>query len=356
MKKGCNNKKKIIKIFLIASMLTFMVSGAIICTIICKYNSIVISTAGISNNKQDLSAQEMLIEKDKEKIGELNKTVAVFGIDKEGIHTDIILVANLNTLTNKINILSIPRDTKVEWSNRQRDKYNEITGNDKRISKINEMYNHGRVYQNPANIRDFTIDEIENILGVKVDNFVIINIKAFREIVDEIGGVEVDVPRRMYYKDECQGLYIDLQPGLQTLNGDKSEQFVRFRKTLEVGGEGKGYAQGDIGRIGAQQIFLEAFAKKVISPQVIDDLPTIVNSLFKYVKTDIQITQVMEYLDFIDRVKLENIQFYTMPGKEERDIHDGKWYFYTDYNKLDSIRKDMFSPETIEDENLFLEE
>ena len=337
------NKKRLLKIFLVSVMSTLIVAGVIIAGVVTSYEKIVVNKEDFKIDKSKLSIKEVNKEKKKEERGELNKTIAVFGVDKEGLHTDVILVVNFSTLTNKIKILSIPRDTKVEWSDRQREKYTEITGNDREYSKITEMYNYGMVYKEPGNIRYFTVDEVENILGVKVDNFVIIEIEAFREIVDAIGGVEVDVPIPMYYKDDCQGLYIDLQPGVQTLNGDTAEQFVRFRKTLDGGG----YAAGDRGRVQTQQIFLEAFAKKVMSPAIMKNLYNIVGSLFSHVKTDIELQEVFGYLDLVRNFKLENIEFYTVPGESE---DGGRWYFNINHGELEPIIYEIFYDTTVVDD------
>ncbi len=346
-----SNKKSLLKIFLISVVVTLVVSVGVIFAMVFTYNGMVVRSQTVFNNKDNLTPEQAIAERRKEERGELNKTIAVFGVDKEGLHTDTILVINFNTSTNKIKILSIPRDTRVDWNDRQQEKYKEITGYNKEFSKLNEMYNHGMVYKEPGNIRDFTIDSIEDILGVKIDNFVIVDMEAFKETVDTIGGVEVDVPRRMYYKDDSQGLYIDLEPGIQTLNGDTAEQFVRFRKTLSVGGEGEGYAEGDVGRIETQHIFLEAFANKVMSPEIINKLPSIVRTLFKYVKTDVELETVVEYLGLLKGFELENMEICTAPGNSEQDSYDGKWYFYIDYDELEVLIDDMFYDTTNVDED-----
>ena len=337
-------KKKLLKIFGIASIITLFLCVGVIFAGVSVYNTTVIQKPDETVQDENLTEEEKLEEEKKHERGELNKTVAVFGVDKDGTRTDVMFVVNFNTLTNKIKLISIPRDTRIEWSDKQRQKYNELTGYDISVSKLNEMAAYGRVYEDPANIRDFTIDEIENILGVKVDNFAIINLEAFNKIVDAIGGVEVDVPQRMYYVDNSQGLYIDLKPGIQTLYGDTAEQFVRFRY---------GYAEGDTGRISAQQLFLKAFAEKVMSPAIMKDLPTIITSLFSHVKTDVGLSEVFGYLELITDFKIENIEFHTVPGEGAYDEY-GTSYFYINYDELDTLIKDVFYDTSVagEDEEI----
>ena len=334
-------KKKLVKIFAMASAITLLLCVGVIFAGVSAYNSTVIEKPDESVQKENLTEEEKKEEEKKEERGELNKTIAVFGVDKDETRTDVMFVVNFNTLTNKIKVINIPRDTRVEWSDRQREKYNELTGYNISVTKLNEMGSYGRIYKNPANIRDFTIDEIENILGVKVDNFVIVNLEAFREIIDAIGGVELDVPQRMYYVDNSQGLYIDLQPGLQTLNGDTAEQFVRFRY---------GYAEGDTGRISAQQLFLKAFADKVMSPAIMNNLPSIITSLFNYVKTDVQLSEVFGYLELATDFKPENIEFHTVPGEGAYDSY-GTSYFYIDNDELDTLIEDVFYDTTVAGED-----
>lgn len=91
-------------------------------------------------------------------------------------------------------------------------------------------------------------DLLEDGLGIPVDFWAIVDLDGFSGIVDAVGGVEMDLTYDMDYEDPDQDLYIHLKKGVQTLNGDQAEQFVRFRY---------GYAQGDIGRVDGSESFYE---------------------------------------------------------------------------------------------------
>ncbi len=337
-KKGLTKKqqKKLIKTFGISAGITLAVCLVAIIGVVIAYNKIILQKPTSTFKQEELSEEEQALEDERKQRGEINKTIAVFGVDKDETRTDVIFAVNFNSITNKVKVINIPRDTKVTWTDRQRSKYTQLTGYDISVSKLNEMSAYGQIYNNPGNIRDFTINEIENILTVPIDNYVIINIEAFNKIVDAIDGVEVDVPQRMLYHDYSQDLHIDLQPGFQKVYGKDAEGLVRYRH---------GYVEGDVGRIKTQQIFLEAFAKKVMSPAIMNNLPAIVNSVFKYVKTDVSLTEIFSYLSLLKEFDLSNLEFHTLPG--EGADYEGPSYFYVDQEQLDDLVKDVFYDTTI---------
>ena len=240
-------------------------------------------------------------------------------------------------MTDKVKVVSIPRDTKVIWSDKQKRAYNQLTGYSISVSKLNEMSAYGRINQNVGNIRDFTIDELENILRVNIDNYVVISLDAFAAIVDAIGGVDMYVPQRMYYTDTSQGLYIDLQEGMQHLDADKAEQLVRFRR----------YPLGDEERVKVQQAFLTAVAEKVMSAETRSKLPTIITKLFPYVKTDVKLNEVLGYLSLLEEFSLSNLEMHTVPGYG--DDSEGPSYYYINETALDELIKDVFYDTTVAD-------
>lgn len=335
-----SKKKKLLKTFFIASGVTLVICIMAIATLVITYNNYLYEGEETQTvfEEAPLTEEEQKIKEEKDAVSEINQTVAIFGVDADEVRTDVVLVVNFNSRTNKIKVVSIPRDTKVQWSDRQRSKYNQLTGYDISVSKLNEMSAYGRIYNNPGNIRDFTIDEIENILRVNIDNYVIINIEAFNAIVDAVGGVEVDVPQRMYYQDRSQNLYIDLQPGVQVLNGKQAEGLVRFRQ----------YLTGDEQRISVQQAFLKALAQKVMSKEIFTKLPSLVPTLFSYVKTDIKLNEIFTYLTYLKDFNLSNLEFYTVPG--EGSDREGPSYYFIDYDKMPNFIQEVFYDTTIAEE------
>ena len=329
-------KKRLLKTFLIASGTTLILCVLVIIAGTMFYNN----TVGAGSESQvvikpeDLTEEEIVFEEEKHEVSEVNKTIAVFGVDQDEVRTDVIFVVNFNTLTNKVKVVSIPRDTKVFWTEKQQRAYNQLTGHSISISKLNEMSSYGRINENVGNIRDFTIDEIENILRVHIDSYVVINLDAFKEIVAAIGGVDMYVPQDMYYQDRSQGLYINLKEGMQHLDEEDAEGLVRFRR----------YPRGDEARVEVQQLFLKAVAEKVMN-QEITSLVRMATKLYSYVKTDIQLNEVLGYLDLLKQFNLSNLTFNIVPG--EGASYEGPSYYYIDQEKLDQMIIDVFADTTV---------
>lgn len=331
-------KRRLLKNFLVSAGVTLSVCILLAIAGMIFYDS----TVGGQNKSQvkvDLTEEEQIFEEEKKVQSEVNKTIAVFGVDQDEVRTDVIFVVNFNTMTNKVKVVSVPRDTKVIWTDKQKRAYNQLTGYNISISKLNEMASYGRINQNVGNIRDFTIDELENILRIHIDNYVVINLDAFAEIVDAIGGVEMYVPQRMYYSDRSQGLYIDLQEGMQHLDADEAEQLVRFRR----------YKLGDEARVAVQQTFLTAVAQKVMSPEMRSQLPSIITRIFPYVKTDIKLNEVLGYLQLLEQFDLQNLEMHIVPGYGSD--HEGPSYYYINEEELDKLIKDVFYDTTVAGED-----
>ncbi len=231
--------------------------------------------------------------------------VLVAGTDEDGYRTDLILLCRYNMTDNKVSALQIPRDTRIEDNGRS----------DK---KINSSYSTPEKEQT-------LFDEIEMLTGIRPERHVIVSFKAFRQLIDAIGGVEVNVPIRMYYHDPFQNLSIDLFPGTQVLNGRQSEMFMRFR----YNDDGTGYPNGDIDRIAAQKKFYEAALDKLLSGKTILKVPKILGIITENVKTDFTGEDIMKYIGEIPSFKMENINILTLPG-EGAYADDGVSYFFHD--------------------------
>jgi len=225
-------------------------------------------------------------------------TFLILGRD-EGLHTDTMMLAMFNVRENTVSILNIPRDTYVTTKG--------FSG------KITNVL--GRGYNNA--IRDGMkrdaamkagIDYLKTMIrytfGVPVQFHIMVDLKGFKFLVDEIDGVEMYVPQDMFYSDPEQGLYINLKKGTQTLDGSQAEQVVRYRS---------GYASQDIGRIETQQKFLAALTKKLLR----FDLKNI-NALFetgsRYMETNISTTNAAWFAQRMLQVKLEDMRTHTLPG------------------------------------------
>ena len=204
------------------------------------------------------------------------------GVDKSESLTDVILVASLNREDNGVSLLQIPRDCFV--------------GDQQVTGKINSIYAH-----NPSGERDisYLIDAIEQRLWIPIDYYGIINLETVREVVDAVGGVPVTLPRDIYYKPG-QTLYA----GEQVLNGEQAEWMIRYRK---------GYTTGDIGRLDMQKVFLEAFAKKVQSMNVLE-LGGLATQFYDKIENNLSLTDILALIPAALNVNISEAEISTVPG------------------------------------------
>jgi polyisoprenyl-teichoic acid--peptidoglycan teichoic acid transferase len=186
--------------------------------------------------------------------GITNQDILLLGTDVGGGNTDVI--ASLRVDGGITRITQVPRDTYIEAEG-----YGP--------HKINALYSLGGT--------DLLKRELARKLGRPITHHVVVNLSAIRRMADALGGIEVDVPKRMAYSDNSQGLTIDLQPGLQNLKGRDLEGFLRFRHD----------EMGDIGRLERQQLALQALFRKLTRPEQLVRLPVLLAAAGKDLKTDL---------------------------------------------------------------------
>lgn len=225
--------------------------------------------------------------------------VAVFGVDADGTRTDVAFVVHYDSSQESLSLLSIPRDTRVDVCS----EVEGLLGRRYGVMKFNAVHAIGGKEYGPQ----AAVLQLENMLGIKIDHYVKINFDALVEIVDAVGGVEVDVPQDMKWDMSDTGdIKIDLKKGLQTLDGNKALQLVRFRK---------GYANGDVGRIQVQQLFLKALATKVLSTEsILKNLGDYIKVMYKYVDTDVSLSDALKYANYIRKIDMNKLTMETLPG------------------------------------------
>lgn len=226
---------------------------------------------------------------------------AVYGVDKGGALSDVIIVASFDKINNTVNSLSIPRDTYVEVPKEYRD---ELKSYNKYMPsggiKINAVHSYAGEYGN-----EYLSRQIETLLDIHIDYYFEINLDAFTDIVDAIGGVEIDVPYNMYYRDPLQKLNINIKKGRQVLDGKTAQGFVRFRQ----------YKTGDIQRIEAQKQFLKAFVSKITDTDtILKNLPEFITLFFENVTTNMTIKDALDYAPYIKNISPDKITMETLPG------------------------------------------
>lgn len=243
---------------------------------------------------------------DTKKKGPIN--ILVIGTDErdnEPIRSDALILASLYLDTKEVKMLSIPRDTRVNIPGR------------KNADKINHAYAYGGA--------ELSQETVEQFLGVNIDNYIKTNFQGFASIIDILGGVTYNVEKRMYYPDEG----INLQPGLQKLDGEDALAYVRFRSD----------GLGDIGRVERQQKFLKALVDNAASINTIWKIPDLIKELSKNVQTDLSTKDILSLATKFSTISISDVESQMVPGTGQ--TIGGVSYWIVDKQGLDEILKEM---------------
>ena len=252
-------------------------------------------------------------------------TFLLVGTDKGDGNTDTIMVVSYDTVNQNINIMSIPRDTMINesWD----------------IKKINS------VYSRTGGSIDALANRVRKLVGFKPDFYVKVDLSMFVQLVDLVGGVEFNVPQDMKYSDPYQDLYINLRKGVQTLDGDKAMQLVRFRR----------YAEGDIQRVRVQQDFMKALIKECLSFDNWGKVKAYIELALDNVQTDLEFGAVVWFaanvlgMNEAPMLNMDNVYTCTIPGNYvasawSRDIGSYQSYVTIYANQTVKLVNERFNP------------
>jgi LCP family protein required for cell wall assembly len=238
----------------------------------------------------------------KDSFGKDSVTLLVLGCDSDYTYgggritrkysrSDMMLVAKLDFATKRITGVSIPRDTECRLPGYQ-------------LMKINAY--HAIAPEREAD--NLTKQAVEHLLpGVMIDRVVTLDFEAFQKLVDLLGGVQVDVEKRMVYNDKAGHLHIDLQPGQQRLDGYNAMGFVRFR-----------HNDSDFKRQDRQKEFLMALKQEMLKSNNIKSLPQIVEQGKQVLNGALNDQELASLIFFAKDVKPENIKLGQIPVLEKR--------------------------------------
>ena len=236
----------------------------------------------------------------------LKKNIIVLGVDERAEEYDVgrsdtLFVVMFDTNKKAASLLSVPRDTRVRIKGHGWD-------------KINHAYAYGG--------RELTQKTTEELLGIKINNYVMVDFKGFVGLVDAIGGVDINVEKDMYYHDTWDGFKIDLKKGMQHMDGKTAIQYVRYRDE-----------EGDIGRIRRQQHFIMAVYDRITSANMLLHIPGLAKQLTNMVKTDLPLTDMVDSGRALHAmVKSKGLAMATVPGTPE--YIDGISYWLPDITDL----------------------
>ncbi|MGN1327140.1 MAG: LCP family protein [Clostridia bacterium] len=248
---------------------------------------------------------------------------------------DSIMVASYNPKTQEASIMSIPRDTYVGKKDRTTASQNYLAS-----------YKINTVFRNGTNIPE-AIERINELTGLELENYVIIDTKALIKLVDAIGGVTFDVPIDMNYEDESQDLYIHLKAGEQLIDGAKAEQLLRFRHNDNGSTYPADYGMEDYGRMRTQREFIMATLKQTLKPQNIFKLKQIIDIMQENVTTNMEISELKSYIPYAVNFNAENIKTGMVPGESE--MCNGVSLYIANKKKTAELVEELF-PEPAEDD------
>lgn len=182
--------------------------------------------------------------------------------------TDTVIVARVDPKTNKMWMLSIPRDTKVM-----------IPGHG--YDKINAAHTYGGAA--------LTVKTVKHFTGIPIDHYMEVNFSGFENAVNQMGGVWVDVPRAINDKQAAafsvHQRAAKIAAGYQKLDGEHALTFVRSRH---------GFLDQDMSRMSNQQTFFRALADQLAHRTDVPTLIRVVNSIAPYIKTDMSLVDMMK--------------------------------------------------------------
>ena len=235
-------------------------------------------------------------------------TMLLVGNDDGTGNTDTIMVGKLDTVRHTADFVSIPRDTLINV--------------DTPIRKINSVY-WGAVNNGGSGIEALR-RHVAKLTGFDVDCYAVIDLDAFMEVVDAMGGIWFDVPERMYYDG---GPVIDLQPGYQLLNGEQAMWLCRYRST---------YVNGDIDRIDVQHQFLRAAADQFLDLGSVPNIREVVRIVADRTDTNMTAANMAYFARQMLMCKSEDIRFHTAPNTPAM-VHDLSYTFLNLYDWIEMV-------------------
>ena len=243
--------------------------------------------------------------------------VLLIGVDSlnnrrsDNTRSDVMMLLDVDGEKKRVSLVSIPRDSRVD-----------VPGHGK--TKINHAYAYGKA--------DLALETVNKTFGLNVPYYIVVDYEFVKEVVDIVGGIEVNVPMDMDYEDPTADppLSIHLKQGLQTLNGDEAMQFLRFRK---------GYKNADLDRVKAQQAFMGAFIGKLKSSKGVLHGPQLLVSYMDNTTSNMPLSKVSRMGLTTLSVGRDNFESSTIPGTPTMIDHIS--YYKVDHDATDALFKKM---------------
>ncbi len=253
----------------------------------------------------------------------------LIGLDQTELLSDVIVVGCFDSKTGDVTLISIPRDTYVDMSSELRAEIKADGIYMPSQLKINAIHSYAGQKKGAYYLERY----LEEMMGIEIDFYAEVNTRAFRDIVDAVGGIDMEIrPQGYYYTDPTQNLVISVPGGMQHLDGAMAEGVVRYRHD---------YVQGDIDRIDIQQQFMKEFFSQVLRKDVLsENALSILKTCIEYTTTDFAISDLPKYVPYIPKLSAESLTMMTAPG--EARMINGASYYLIDNEKMQRIVNMVF--------------
>lgn len=280
-------------------------------------------------------------ENTRKSLGEFQVLLMGVSTDQEGVSlTDTIMVASYNPNSQRAVLLSIPRDS-FTGTNVKRAKASD---------KINAIYN---LTKDPME----TVNAVNELTGLDLKYYAIVQTEALIELVDALGPIEYDVPIDMDYDDVTQDLHIHFEKGVQEIDGQEAEELLRFRKNNDGTSFPTEYGDNDIGRMRNQREFLTAVVEQTVKLENITKLGTVLDIASRNLITNVDFNALKDYLPYAVEFSTENLLTESLPGSvPSLSQTNNVSIFVVDEEATEQMIKELFYPETLTEDGNTVDE
>lgn len=226
-------------------------------------------------------------------LNENKYTFLLAGLDDKGYNVDLVMLGSFDTAAHKIDIVTIPRSTVVD-----------MTPEGDWPFTLSTVYPKAEISEKGSGI-EMLMNTATDMLGFRPDIYAFIELEAFEELIDAMGGVDFEVTEDMHYSDPQQGLYISLEEGMQHLDGAQALGLIRFR----MGGMVQNW---DV--TGTQQAFLKAVAEQLLASGELPELSLITEVFSEHINTNLTASNIAYFARQLMICDAADIKFHTIPS------------------------------------------
>lgn len=250
----------------------------------------------------------------------LPMNILLMGTDADGLRTDVVWLARIDPVNRAMSILRMPRDLAVA-----------VPGGGGKYPRADKVAHLHAYWDDHYAGHERAVAAVSSLLGVKIHRYIVVNMKAFTQAVDLVGGVEVEVPRDMEYEDPYQDLRISIPKGSQLLNGEQALHVARWRQ------DNTGIGYGDLGRSEMQRALIQALFQKAIRPANLVRLTRAVPDFLRLVRTNLSNAEVLAMAALAPKLELDALRWFTLPGTAPEPGDPAFGFYLADVDQIPAV-------------------